>query len=489
MSLAPAHGAITHLRKIPSGIAGLDEITDGGLPVGRPILVCGGAGCGKTLFAMEFLVQGALKHGEPGVFMSFEERAPDLAANFASLGFDLADLVERKMLAIDHVRVERSEIEESGEYDLEGLFVRLGHAIDTLGAKRVVLDTIEALFAGLSNQAILRAELRRLFAWLKDKGVTAVITGERGAATLTRQGLEEYVSDCVILLDHRVNEQISTRRLRIVKYRGSTHGTNEYPFLIDKDGLTVVPITSAGMDHPASDERVSSGIRGLDTMLGGAGYFKGSTVLITGTAGTGKTSIAARFVEAACQRGERSLYFAFEESQSQLVRNMRSLGIDLARCAQDKLTFACGRPTLSGIEAHLAGMLKRITKLRPDVVVVDPVSSLLTSSTTIDVQNMLIRFVDYLKSRSITTVMTSLTEGGGSSVSAEATEIGISSIVDTWIVLRDIEIERDRARAIYVLKSRGMKQSRTVQALELADDGVHVRDLKATAAASGRAND
>jgi circadian clock protein KaiC len=465
------------LPKAPSGIHGLDEITEGGLPRGRPTLVCGGPGCGKTLMGVEFLVRGAVEYGEPGVFMSFEEPASDLAKNVASLGFDLNELAARGLLKIDHVRVERSEIEETGEYDLEGLFVRLDYAIESIHARRVVLDTIESLFSGLSNAAILRAELRRLFGWLKEKGVTTVITGERGESSLTREGLEEYVSDCVILLDHRVIGQLSTRRLRIVKYRGSVHGTNEYPFLIDRDGITVMPITSAGLAHNASEERVSTGIATLDAMLGGKGYFRGSSVLLSGTAGTGKTSIAARFVEAGCERGERCLFFSFEESQSQLIRNMGSLGIDLARFAGRNLTFACSRPTLLGLEAHLSGMLRQIGTLKPALVVVDPISALLNGTLQPDVQAMLIRLIDQLKVLGATALFNSLTPGSAATAGLEATEVGISSIVDTWIIVRDIETDFERNRGIHVLKSRGMDHSRRVRELVLSNRGLEVLDV------------
>ncbi|HSQ04958.1 MAG TPA: circadian clock protein KaiC, partial [Burkholderiales bacterium] len=451
------------LRKTPSGIRGLDEITGGGLPEGRPVLVCGTPGCGKTLLGIEFLVRGALDYGEPGVLLSFEESAQDLAQNTASLGFDLNKLIAQKKLVIDHVRLVRSEIEETGEYDLEGLFVRLGYAIDSIKAKRVVLDTIETLFGGLANEGILRAELRRLFGWLKEKGVTAVITGERGTSSLTRQGLEEYVSDCVIVLDHRVTNQVSTRRVRIVKYRGSAHEANEFPFIIDHEGLTILPITSARLAHKASDERVSTGIVGLDEMLAGKGYFRGSSVLLSGTAGTGKTSVAARFAEAAAGRGQRAMYFAFEESPEQLTRNMRSIGIDLGACPRDKLQIFSDRPTLLGIESHLSGMIRRIDRFRPDIVVVDPITSLLTSSSAPDVQAMLIRLVDHLKEHQITSLFTSLTDAVFGSGRLDATEIGISSIVDTWLILRDIELERQRTRGMHILKSRGMKHSQEVR--------------------------
>lgn len=463
------------LPKVPSGIQGLDEITGGGLPRGRPTLVCGSAGCGKTLFAMEFLVRGATHYDEPGVFMAFEETAAELTQNVRSLGFDLAELVAQKKIALDHVRVERSEIEETGEYDLDGLFVRLGYAIDSISAKRVVLDTIEALFSGLSNQAILRAELRRLFRWLKDKGVTAVITGERGEQAFTRYGLEEYVSDCVILLDHRVTEQISTRRLRIVKYRGSLHGTNEYPFLIDETGISVLPVTSLGLCHKVSSERVSSGIPRLDAMLGGQGYYRGSSVLVSGTAGSGKTSMAACFADAACRRGERTMYFAFEESRDQLVRNMRSIGVDLEPWLQSGLLrFHATRPTLYGLEMHLATMHKWVNEIQPQAVVMDPISNLMSAGTAIEIKSMLIRLLDYLKAQRITALFTSLNSGGSPT---EQTEVGVSSLMDTWLLLRDLEVGGERNRCMYILKSRGMAHSNQLREFLLTDRGIELADV------------
>ncbi|HEY6510663.1 MAG TPA: circadian clock protein KaiC [Burkholderiaceae bacterium] len=463
------------LPKAPTGIHGLDEITGGGLPRGRPTLVCGAAGCGKTLLAMEFLVRGAREHGEPGVFMSFEETARDLAENVRSLGFDLDELCRKKLLRIDHVRIERSEIREAGEYDLEGLFVRLNHAIDSIKAKRVVLDTIEALFAGFDNEAVLRAELRRLFRWLKDKGVTAIVTGERGTVTLSRNGLEEYVSDCVILLDHRVDDQVSTRRLRIVKYRGSLHGTNEYPFLIDEQGISVMPITSVGLLHEVSTERVSSGIARLDAMLGGEGYFRGSTVLVTGTAGTGKTTLSASFAQASCQRGERCLYFAFEESPGQLVRNMGSVGIDL-RGSIDKglLRIEASRPTSYGLETHLAMVHKAVRQFAPRVVVMDPITTLSSAGMVRDSYAVLTRLVDYMKSQRITLMMTSLTAGGED---LEQSGAGITSLVDTWLLVRDIELGGERNRGLYVLKSRGMPHSNQIREFVIRSHGLDLLDV------------
>ena len=462
------------LLKCPTGIRGLDEVTFGGLPRGRPTLVCGTAGCGKTLLGVEFLVRGALDYGEPGVFMAFEETPDELAQNVASLGFDLDQMQARKQLSIDYVRIERSEIEETGEYDLEGLFIRLGHAVDSIGAKRVVLDTVEALFGGLSNTAVLRAELRRLFRWLKDRGLTAIITAERGDGMLTRHGLEEYVSDCVILLDHRVVDQISTRRLRVVKYRGSLHGTNEYPFLIDEQGFSVLPITSAGLTYAVSRERISSGIPQLDTMLGGKGYFRGSSVLVSGTAGTGKTSLAAHFLDAACQRGERCLYFAFEEAEPQVLRNMDSIGIHLKPwVSQGLLRFYAARASMYGLETHLAIMHKLIAQYQPRVVVADPINSFASVGTAPDTKAMLVRLIDYLKSQQITTLFTSLT---GDQLHAEETDIGISSIMDTWLLLRNLEMSGERNRGLYVLKSRGMAHSNQVREFQITSQGVQLRD-------------
>lgn len=463
------------LPKAATGIQGLDEITGGGLPRGRPTLVCGSAGCGKTLLAVEFLVRGVTEFAEPGVFMTFEESAEELAQNVRSLGFDLKELSDEKKLLVDYVHVERSEIEETGEYDLEGLFIRLGHAIDSIGAKRVALDTVETLFGGLSNAAVLRAELRRLFRWLKDKGVTAVITGERGTGTLTRHGLEEYVSDCVICLDHRVTEQLSTRRLRIVKYRGTIHGTNEYPFLIDKNGISVLPVTSIDLRHEASDERISTGVLRLDAMLGGMGVYRGSSVLITGTAGTGKTSLAAHFADAACSRGERCLYCAFEEAEGQMVRNLRSIGLDLAPSLnKGLLRFHATRPTAYGLEMHLATIHQMVDDFQPRVVIMDPISNFLRAGTHDETEGMLMRLIDFLKTQQTTAVITSLIHGGSA---LEQSQVGISSLIDTWLSLRDIELGGERNRGMYILKSRGMAHSNQIREFLLTDRGVELRDV------------
>lgn len=463
------------LPKAPTGISGLDEVTGGGLPRGRPTLVCGGPGCGKSLLGMEFLIRGALQYGEPGVLMTFEETETDIRKNIASLGFRADELIRKKKLLIDYVKVDRQEIDENGEYDLEGLFIRLKFAIEQIKAKRVVLDTIESLFAGLDNQAVLRAELRRLFYWLKDLGMTTVITGERGEGNLTRQGLEEYVSDCVILLDHRVNNQISTRRLRVVKYRGSTHGTNEFPFLIDEDGISVLPITSSQLMHKASSERVSSGVPRLDTMLGGKGFYRGSSVLVTGTAGTGKSTLAANFAAATCQAGERCAYFAFEESEHQILRNMATIGLDLGKHVKSgRLQFFTARPSLYGLEMHLALMHKRIQEFKPSSVIIDPISNFAVGVEERDVHSMLVRLVDFLKSKQITSLFTNLTGGGGP---RETTDMGISSVMDTWILVRDIESGGERNRGIYVLKGRGIPHSNQIREFLITPHGIDLLDV------------
>ncbi|MRG44636.1 circadian clock protein KaiC [Chitinophaga sp. SYP-B3965] len=465
----------TTLPKTPTGIIGLDEITLGGLPKGRPTLICGGAGAGKTLFAIEFVVRGAMEYGEPGVIVTFEEKAEDLQMNVASLGYDLKKMQKDGMIRMDFVHIDRSEIEETGEYDLSGLFIRLNHAIDAIGAKRVVLDTIENLFGGLTNEGILRAELRRLFAWLKEKGVTAMITAEKGDGTLTRHGLEEYVSDCVILLDHRVIDQISTRRLRVVKYRGSEHGTNEYPFLIDEDGISVLPITSLQLDNKVSSQRISSGIAGMDQMLDGNGYFRGSSILVSGTAGTGKTSIAATFADAACRRKERVLYFAFEESPAQIIRNMGSIGLSLQQHVDAGLLhFHASRPTLYGLEMHLVTIHKKITELKPRIVILDPITNLITAGLMPEVKSILIRLIDFLQSNQITVMFTALNLN---TIVNEQTDEGVSSLVDTWITIKYIETNAERNRGLYIMKSRGMKHSNKVREFVISDDGLDLVDV------------
>ncbi|AUD03898.1 circadian clock protein KaiC [Spirosoma pollinicola] len=466
---------LTSLPKSRTGIRGLDEITSGGLPAGRPTLICGSAGSGKTLFSIEFIVRGAMEFNEPGVFMAFEEKSEELALNVTSLGFDLDQLQREKLIKLDHVRIERSEIEETGEYDLDGLFIRLGYAIDSIGAKRVVLDTIENLFAGLTNQSILRAELRRLFEWLKEKKVTTIITGEKGEGSLTRQGLEEYVSDCVILLDHRVKNQISTRLLRIIKYRGSIHGTNEYPFLIDETGISVLPVTSLTLNHPVSSERISSGIQALDKMLDGQGFFKGSSILVSGTAGTGKTSIAATFADQTCQRKERCIYFAFEESPQQITRNMHSIGLDLQQHIDDGLlAFQAARPTLNGLEMHLVAIHKQIQEFKPTVVIIDPITNLITVGSVSDVKSMLIRLIDFLQAEQITVMFTALSLN---SLVNEQTDEGVSSLVDAWLQVKDIEMNGERNRGLYIMKSRGMKHSNQVREFIITDHGINLVDV------------
>jgi circadian clock protein KaiC len=462
--------ARTSLAKAPTGIQGLDEVTGGGLPKGRVTLVCGKAGCGKSLLAMEFLVHGAVQYGEPGVCIDFEETEEKLTANVASLGFDLTELTKKKKLFVDYVSIERNQIAETGEYNLDGLFIRLAHAVATIGAKRVVLDSVEALFSGIADTTILRSELRRLFRWLEDKKLTAVVTGEAGANTLTRHGLEEYIADCVISLDHRVTEQISTRRLRVVKYRGTAHGTDEYPFLIDEDGISVVPITSLVLSHKALKGRISTGIPAMDEMMEGKGFFIGSSVLVTGTAGTGKSSLAANFTSAACARGEVCLYFTFEESPSQILRNMRSVGLNLEPWVKKGLLhFNAMRPTSTGLEGHLAVIHRLIAKFRPQVVVIDPITNLVAESGTYDVKSMLVRLVDFLKVRQITSMFTNLTFAGDPQ---ERSAAAVSSLMDSWIVLRDSKPNGRPRRELYILKSRGMAHSREVRELIVSKKGI-----------------
>lgn len=458
------------MEKVPTGISGFDEVTSGGIPQGRTTLVCGAAGCGKTLFGMQFLIRGALDHREPGVFIAFEETEDDLAKNVASLGFDVKDLEQRKLLCIDHVRIDRSEIEENGEYSLEGLFIRLQLALGSVKAKRLVIDTLEAIFGGISDHAVLRSELKRLFNWLKDRGVTTIVTAERGDGVLTRHGLEEYVSDCVVLLDHRVSDQVSTRRMRVVKYRGSTHGSNEYPFLIDRDGLTVVPITTSELHHAVSDRRVSTGVPALDEMLGGGGYYAGSTVLVSGTAGSGKSSLAAHFAVATCDAGQRALYVSYEESPQQIARNMSSIGLDLNRYIKSgRLQVVSHRPTSLGLEGHLAVLHKQTQDFQPAAVIIDPIGTMASAGAEYDAHLMLVRIIDFLKTRGITSVLTSLTHGGDH---MEKTDVAVSSLVDTWLLVRNIENNGERSRGLYVLKSRGMPHSNQVREFLITSQGV-----------------
>jgi circadian clock protein KaiC len=468
---AAAPRAFPQLKKAPSGIAGFDEITSGGLPAGRPTIVCGGPGCGKTMFAMEFLFRGATEFGEPGVLMTFEETGEEMKRNVESLGFNLQSLVDKKKLFLDYVRIEPSEIQETGEYDLEGLFVRLQNAVESVGAKRVVLDTVEAIFSGFANQGMLRAEIRRLFRWLKDRGLTTVITAERGEGALTRYGLEEYVSDCVISLDHRVNDQISTRRMRVVKYRGSSHGTDEYPFLIDKKGFSVLPLLSIRLDHKVSKDRISSGVKDLDVMLEGRGFFKGASILVSGTSGSGKSTLAAHFANETCRSGKRALYIAFEESSAQVTRNMRSVGINLDQyIKKGLLQFRAWRPTQHGLETHLLRIHELVDQFNPQVVIVDPITNLISANLN-EVHAMLMRLLDFLKDRQITAMFTTLTANRGAE---EQTEVGISSLTDTWILLRDLELNGERNRCLYVLKSRGMAHSNQIREFILSRSGVRL---------------
>ncbi len=460
------------LEKALTGIIGFDQITHGGLPKGRPTIVCGGPGCGKTMFAMEFLVRGATEFNEPGVLMTFEETGDEMTKNVASLGFDLKSLAARKKIRMDYVKIEPAEIQETGAYDLEGLFVRLQYAVDSIGAKRVVLDTLEAVFSGFNNTGVLRAEIRRLFRWLKDRGLTTVVTAERGDGPLTRYGLEEYVSDCVIFLDHRVNEQVSTRRMRIIKYRGTSHGGDEYPFLIDERGFSVLPSTSMRLDHNVSSQRISSGVPDLDNMLEGKGFYKGTSILVSGTAGSGKSSLGASFADRSCLDGRKTLYVAFEESPLQAVRNMRSIGINLERhIKKGILQFQAWRPTQSGLEMHLLRIHKLIEDFNPQVVIIDPVSNLMMGNLH-EVHSMLMRMIDFLKTRQITAMLTSLTEG--SQKDFEQTDVGISSLIDSWILVRDVELSGERNRCIYILKSRGMDHSNQVREFVMSSHGIRL---------------
>src|ERR1700730_2626445 len=471
-ALSPTPKSLSPIRKSPTGIRGLDEISGGGLPKGRTTIICGGPGCGKTMLGIEFLVRGALEFNEPGVLMAFEETPEDIAQNVASLGFDIMDLSDKKKLFLDFVSVGPNEIQETGDYDLEGLFIRLQNAVETVGAKRVMFDTLESLFSSFSNPAILRSEFRRLFRWLKDHDLTAVITAEKGENTLTRYGLEEYVSDCVISLDHRVKDQISGRRLRIVKYRGTKHGADEYPFLIDEHGMSILPLTSLQLQHEVSDERVSSGVPDLDQMLEGQGYYRGSSILFSGTAGSGKTSLAASFADAACRRGERCLYIDFEESSDQVARNMKSVGIDLEQWSEKGLLFhEASRPTQSGIEMHLLRIHKLIERVKPQCVIVDPITNLGNDSDGKEAYSMVLRLLDFLKNAGITAVFVSLT-GGGENL--EKTTVGISSLTDTWVLLRDVELNGERNRCLYVLKSRGMAHSNQLREYTMTEKGIRL---------------
>jgi circadian clock protein KaiC len=472
------HG-IAGLEKIPSGIKGLDEITGGGLPRGRPTLVSGGPGCGKTLFAMEFIVRGIVDHDEPGVFIAFEEKIDDLRSNFRSMGFDLDELVAQKKLVLDHIYIDRTEIQETGDYDLEGLFIRLGALIDEVGAQRIAIDTLEALFSGFSNEAILRSELRRLFLWLKDRGITAVVTGERGDTTITKFGLEEYVADCVITLDHRISNQVAIRRLRIIKYRGSVHGTDEYPFLISSDGISVLPITSMSLAHTATKERISSGIPRLDAMLGGKGYYRGSSILVSGQAGTGKTSFAATFANAACARGEKCLFLIFEESESQLCRNMLSIGIDLEQWVKSGLLkFHAVRPTAYSLEMHLSMIVRLMEDFGPQILIMDPISNLYPMGDDLQVRSMLMRLIDHAKTLQVTGLFTNLsTDGVTDAYVLETTQMHVSSLMDTWLILKNVEGNGERNRAFSIAKARGIAHSNQLREFILTNTGITLVDV------------
>jgi len=471
-------------HKCPTGIKGFDEITEGGLPKNRTTLISGSAGSGKTLLGIDFLINGAINYNEPGIFMSFEETEDELYEDVDSLNLDLQGLVSQKQILIEYVLLDRRDIQEKGDFNLEGLFIRLDHAIDSIGAKRVVLDSIESLFAGLTDAGILRLEIKRLFRWLKEKQVTAIITGEPGQGSYTRHGLEEYISDCVILLDNRVREQIATRRIRVMKYRGSKHGTNEYPFVIDKDGLSVIPITSAGLDQPGTNKRVSTGIPSLDKMFKGSGYTRGSTVLASGTAGTGKTSLAAAFAIECCKRGERCLFLSYEESSGQLIQNMSSIGFHFEPLIKTGLLkIVSTRPSFFGLEMHLLDLYKIIADFKPKSVVIDPLTSLIGQGNPLEIQSMLTRMIDVLKSKGITGFFTSLVSSTAQNDTSG--EIGVSSLIDTWIVVRELEEDegKRRIRGLYIVKSRGMGHSSDVHKLILSDNGIDLVPMDADATA------
>ena len=473
------------LQKCLTGIKGFDEITDGGLPKNRITLISGGPGAGKTLLGIDFLVNGVMKYKERGVFMSFEETEAELYEDVASLNLDLHGLVSKKEIVFEHVLLERSDIQEKGEFNLEGLFIRLELAIDSIGAKRVVLDSIESLFIGITDAGILRLEIKRLFRWLKQKQVTSVITGEQEKNSFTRHGLEEFISDCIILLDNRVRQQVSTRRIRVIKYRGSNHGTNEYPFVIDKDGLSVIPITSAGLDHPGTAEKVSTGVPTLDKMFAGGGYTRGSTVLVSGTAGTGKTSLAVAFAVERCKQGEPCLYVSYEESPGQLIQNMRSVGFDLEKWVKKGLLkIVSTRPAFFGLEMHLLDLYKILANFNPSSVVIDPLTSLIGQAEESEIQSMLTRMIDALKSKGITGVFTSLVSSSASNDTSG--EIGVSSLIDTWIVVRELEENKGsrRTRGLYIAKSRGTGHSNDIHKLVFSDDGIDLQPMDDDATAS-----
>ena len=470
------------LQKCPTGIKGFDEITEGGLPKNRTTLLCGGPGSGKTLLGIDFLVKGANGYDEPGVFLSFEETKDELYTDVASLNLNLRELVSKKKIQIEHVLLERKDVEEN-DFNLEGLLVRLEHAIDSIGAKRVVIDSIESPFAGITDTGILRLEIKRLFRWLKEKQVTAIVTGEPGPSFYTRHGLEEYISDCIILLDNRVKEQIAIRRIRVIKYRGSRHGTNEYPFVIDNHGLSVIPITSAGLDQPGTSKKVSTGIPSLDKLFWGKpGYTRGSTVLASGTAGTGKTSLTAAFAIDSCKRGERCLFYSYEESSGQLIQNMSSIGIHLEPWVkQGLLKIVAVRPSFFGLEMHLLDLYKLVSSFKPKTVIIDPLTSLIGEGDEREIRSMITRMIDLLKSKIITTFFTSLVSSSADNDTSG--EIGVSSLIDTWIVVRELEEDagRKRTRGLFIVKSRGTGHSSDVHKLILSDEGISLVTMDANA--------
>jgi circadian clock protein KaiC len=482
------------LDKAASGLEGLDEITLGGLPRGRPTLVYGGPGCGKTLFGIQFLARGAAQHHEPGVFLAFEESIDDVKQNAQALGYDFRALIDQKLLALEHAVIDPAREIGHGEYDLDALFMRLARAVDSLSAKRLVLDSPEVLIRQDADKAAIKESSERLFRWLRNRGVTSIVTAAEGNGG-SRHGFEEYIADCVVRLDHRLDQQVSTRTLRVIKYRGSAHGTNEYPFLIDQSGIRVLPVTSIGLNHQVSTERVSTGVSRLDTMLGGAGFFRGTTVMLSGTPGSGKSSLAAHYTDAACRRGERVLAFTYEESPRQITRNMKSIGLDLERWeSQGLLRFIAARPSMYGLEMHLAIMLGAIAEFDPQSVIIDPISNLVRAGREREAQTMVVRLIDALKTRGITTILTHPTSG---LPSADHTDLAISSIIDTWMFVQNLQNGGERNRALYILKSRGMAHSSQIREFVITGEGIELIDvytgpdgvLTGTARASREAQD
>ena len=474
-NIAETELSITKLPKSLTGIQGLDDITYGGIPQNRPTLLVGSIGTGKTIFAMEYIINGITMFNEPGVFMTFEEQTDELQINVTSMGYNLSKLIADNKIYLEHLHIDHREIQATGKYDIEGLFIRIEMAIEKVKAKRIVLDALDTLFIGLDSQ-ILRSEIKRLFFWLKEKKVTAIITSEVGDIFLTRLGFEEVVADCVIELNNRLNNQISTRRLRIVKYRGSYHSTNEYPFMIDHKGITIFPIISEAPQIIVSNERISSGIKQIDEMLDGRGFYVGSSILVSGSAGTGKSSIAASFIKDVCEKKGTALYCAFEEAPNQIKRNMASIGIFLEPYEKSgNLHFYYSRPTLQTLELHFIAIKKLIKQINPSVVILDPITNLMIENINSDIRTMLTRFVDYLKMEQITVLLTATLTV--SSLELIQSNEGISSMVDTCIMIQEKNIIDSRRRTLYIMKSRGICNSKKEVEFIITSEGISIAPL------------